>query len=104
LRLAIFGIVAGDRLGAAIAHRREAARGQAAAQQIVGDRLRALFRQRLIGILIAIGIGVAGNLDVGGGTAQRRLGQAVEQPERVRRDIGASRFEADTRLRQQVRE
>src|SRR5207247_5412755 len=42
LRLALVGIVAGDRLHAAIADRREPVRGQPGPDQIVGHRLRTL--------------------------------------------------------------
>src|ERR1700722_5588715 len=89
LRLAFVGVVGGNGLGAAIARCREAARRQPGLDQIVDHRLRALFRQCLVETVFAIAVGVAGNLDVGGRTAQRNLDQTVEQTNGIRIDGGA---------------
>src|SRR3954447_16563359 len=52
LRLALIGIIAGNRLRAAVADRRETVRGQPCLDQIIGDRLRALLRECLVGWLL----------------------------------------------------
>src|SRR4029077_922753 len=65
LRLAFFGLVAGDRLRRAIADRRETVGGKPSLDQVVADRLRSLFREHLIGGLVAGTVGMSGDLDRG---------------------------------------
>src|ERR1700730_17246459 len=57
LRLAFVGIVAGDRLRAAVTCRHEAIGGQPCFDQIIRDRLGAFLGQRLIEGRIAIAVG-----------------------------------------------
>ena len=63
--------------------------------QIIDHRLRTFFRERLVSRVLAIGIGMSADFDIGGRTAQRGFDQAVEQARRIRIDRGAGGLEAD---------
>src|SRR5215467_10480551 len=66
LRLALVGIVPCNRLRRTIADRAEPVGGQSRLDQIVGDSLGTLLGQPLVGRLLAVGIGMSGDLDIGG--------------------------------------
>src|SRR5581483_11088331 len=102
LCLATLGVIASHRLGAAIADRGEARRGQARFCHVVDDRLRALFGQYLIGRTLAVAIGMPGDLDVGSRTAERNFDQAVEQASRIRIKGGTPGLEPDCSLCEQL--
>src|SRR3954453_3890597 len=104
LRLAVVGVVGGDGLSAAIADRSEAVGGQAGLDQIVDHRLRTLLGEGLVEAPLAVRIGVAGDLDVGGGAAQRRLDQMVENAGGIGINVGALGLETDLALDQELRE
>src|SRR6202034_1605683 len=70
-RLPVVGVVGRHRLGAAVTDRGKPARRQAVLHQIISHRLGALFRQSLVCGAIAIGVGMSGDLDIGGRTTQR---------------------------------
>ena len=89
---------------AAIADRAEPVGRQSRLDQIVGDRLGALLGQRLVGRLVAVGIGMSGYLDIGGRAAQRGFDQAVEQAGGIRDNVGLAGFEADPGLAEQFGE
>jgi hypothetical protein len=52
--------------------------------------------------LVAVGIGMSCNLDIGVRTAQRGFDQAVEQARGIRDDVGLAGFEADPGLAEQI--
>ena len=79
LRLALAEIIARDRLRLAVADRAEPGRREPGLDQVVGDRLRAFLGQFLVGRVIAIAVGMSGDLDIGVRTPQRGFDQAVEQ-------------------------
>src|SRR5207248_2432741 len=104
LRAAVAGLIRRERLGAAITDRREAVRRQAGPNEMVDHGLRPLLRQRLVRGLFTLGIRVAGDLDIGGRTAERNLDQAVKQTGGVTVDVGTAGLEADRGLSKQIGE
>src|SRR5205807_4357534 len=63
LRLAIFTLVAGERLRAAVADRRETVGRKSGAHEVIDHGLRAALRQGLVGGLLTVAVGMAGDFD-----------------------------------------
>src|SRR5262245_41049952 len=104
LRPSFGSLIAGDRLGLAIAGGCEARGIDAGIADVAGDRLRPPLRQVEIGLRRALRIRVPRDLDAGSAAALPHFDQLVQQRQRLLAELRASGLEQNPALTQETSE